>query len=144
MRKLARSDQADNRYRVPFTIFDGHTLDGACPRIVPSFCFYNWGFFGRLYMSRLHKSRTHLLVCTTLASIGFMPIQALAAPAAGDQASTGLQEIIVTAQKRAEPLQKVPLAVTVVSGDSLARLSSNSLEDIVPIIRITILREQSI
>ncbi|WP_082701938.1 TonB-dependent receptor [Novosphingobium sp. FSW06-99] len=38
-------------------------------------------------------------------------------------------EIIVTAQKRAEPLQKVPVAITVVSGDAMTRLSTNNIED---------------
>jgi iron complex outermembrane receptor protein len=38
-------------------------------------------------------------------------------------------EIIVTAQKRAEPLQKVPVAITVVSGAALSRLSTNNIED---------------
>src|SRR5687767_7004196 len=47
-------------------------------------------------------------------------------PAAVDAAATqtaeaqvGLQEIVVTAQKRAENLQTVPIAVTAVTGESL-------------------------
>src|SRR5271168_4038700 len=43
---------------------------------------------------------------------------AIAAPA---EESTQLQEIVVTAEKRTENIQEVPIAVTVVSGDSLTK-----------------------
>ena len=49
-----------------------------------------------------------------------------AAPAADAASDSG--EIIVTAQKRSERLQDVPLAVTVVSGDTLAATGKVSLE----------------
>lgn len=48
-------------------------------------------------------------------------------PAANDAAPTA--EIIVTAQKRTERLQDVPVAVSVVSGDALAKLSTVNIED---------------
>lgn len=41
--------------------------------------------------------------------------------------STGLQEIIVTAQKRAEPLQSVPVAVTAFTGDALTKSNLDTL-----------------
>lgn len=44
--------------------------------------------------------------------------------------SGSIGEIIVTARRRAEPLQKVPVAVQVVSGDQLERSNSNTLENI--------------
>src|SRR3546814_15557500 len=55
--------------------------------------------------------------------------------AAGQQQDGATQnssngEIIVTARRRAEPLQKVPVAVQVVSGDQLERSNSNTLENI--------------
>jgi iron complex outermembrane recepter protein len=46
------------------------------------------------------------------------------APASTDD---GLAEIVVTAQKRAENLQKVPIAVTAVSGDEIAQRGINTL-----------------
>jgi iron complex outermembrane receptor protein len=49
---------------------------------------------------------------------------ALAAPAAPDGA---LEEIVVTAQKRSENLQDVPIAISAVSGDFLAALGANSV-----------------
>jgi iron complex outermembrane receptor protein len=40
-----------------------------------------------------------------------------------------LQEITVTARRREEPLQKVPLAVSVIGGDSLARQGIQDIHD---------------
>ncbi len=52
---------------------------------------------------------------------------AATAPAAAAAAADSL-EIVVTAQKRSERLQDVPLAVSVVSGDALARQGAINLE----------------
>jgi iron complex outermembrane receptor protein len=59
-----------------------------------------------------------------------------AAPGSDVQASaeassdeTGLGDIVVTAQKRSERLQDVPLAVSVVSGDAIAQLGGVNLEN---------------
>lgn len=43
---------------------------------------------------------------------------------------TELQEVVVTARKRSEPLQKVPVAVTVVTGQSLQDQNNNNLQDL--------------
>lgn len=43
----------------------------------------------------------------------------------------GLQEIIVTAQRRAESLQDVPIAVQALTGDNLAQLNVATLDDFV-------------
>ena len=51
---------------------------------------------------------------------------ATATPAAPEDANPG--DIVVTAQKRTERLQNVPLAVTVVSGDAVASQGRTSLE----------------
>src|SRR3546814_16979241 len=48
----------------------------------------------------------------------------------GATQNSSIGEIIVTARRRAEPLQKVPVAVQVVSGDPLERSNSNTLENI--------------
>jgi iron complex outermembrane receptor protein len=53
-----------------------------------------------------------------------------AAPAgAADEAATGDQDIIVTARKRNETLLDVPVAVSAVSGDTLARRNINSVRE---------------
>lgn len=56
--------------------------------------------------------------CAMLAlSAGFAPSQAAAAPAQDD---TAIAEIVVTAQKRSENLQDVPVSVTALTADTLA------------------------
>lgn len=55
---------------------------------------------------------------------------ALAGAAAGAQGSTTLGEIIVTAQKRAESLQDVPIAVSAVGGDKIQDAGINKIEDL--------------
>ncbi|HXV40683.1 MAG TPA: TonB-dependent receptor plug domain-containing protein, partial [Steroidobacteraceae bacterium] len=55
---------------------------------------------------------------------------ALAGAAASAQDSTHLGEIIVTAQKRAESLQDVPLAVSAVSGARIAEAGIMKIEDL--------------
>src|ERR1700722_7099186 len=55
----------------------------------------------------------------------------LAAPAlADDAAEPQLEEIVVTAQKRAENLQTVPIAVTVVSGDAFTKANVSGFSDL--------------
>jgi len=51
------------------------------------------------------------------------------APATDQADATAPSDIIVTAQKRSERLQDVPAAVSVVSGDTLAKMSINNIED---------------
>ena len=55
---------------------------------------------------------------------------ALAGAAAGAQESTALAEIVVTAQKRTESLQDVPIAVSAVSGAKIAESGIMKIEDL--------------
>ena len=55
---------------------------------------------------------------------------ALAGAAAGAQESTSLAEIVVTAQKRTESLQDVPIAVSAVSGAKIAEAGIMKIEDL--------------
>ncbi len=72
----------------------------------------------------------YLSGAAALALIAASPALAQTAPAApaaaADEANPG--DIVVTAQKRSERLQDVPVAVTVVSGDALASAGKVSLE----------------
>lgn len=73
--------------------------------------------------------RAILMYTGSLAAICLPTAARAADPAPVEQATTDtggdtggqVEEIVVTAQKRAESLQKVPIAVTAVSGDTLAR-----------------------
>ena len=67
-------------------------------------------------MPTIWKSRTRLLLCTTLASAGLLPVHAFAQAADNGGA---LDEIIVTAQKREQRLVDVPIAVTALSAEAL-------------------------
>jgi iron complex outermembrane receptor protein len=77
--------------------------------------------------------RSTYCALAALPLVALMASPALAAdapaPVAAAPAEAAPAEIIVTAQKRSEPLQKVPVAITVVSGDAMARLSTNNIED---------------
>ncbi len=61
--------------------------------------------------------RSRLLLSTMLGAASLLPVQALA-QAADD--NVGLETIIVTAQKRAQDVQDVPIAVTALSAETLA------------------------
>jgi len=61
-------------------------------------------------------------------------------PAAQTDGSTGLADIVVTAQKRSERLQDVPVAVTAVSGQGLVNANiteSKALSSVVPSLNFT-------
>ncbi len=67
-------------------------------------------------------------VGTTAAAPG-SDVQASAEASSDDSDGSGLGDIVVTAQKRSERLQDVPLAVSVVSGDAIAQLGGVNLEN---------------
>ena len=76
-----------------------------------------------------------LLGCSALALLPAAICHAQTAPEAMGQARGGLEDIVVTAQKRAENIQDVPIAITAISGDTLqsARtLNTQSLQNAVP------------
>ncbi len=54
---------------------------------------------------------------------------AQAAETATEEGSGGLEEITVTAQKRSEDMQKVPISLTVLSGEKLSELQVTSFDD---------------
>ena len=79
-------------------------------------------------------NRSGLMVCTALVSAGLLPGQAFA-QATGAGAETQLEEIVVTAQKREQSVQDVPIAVTAVTSESLKAnriFTVNDLSSIAP------------
>ena len=83
--------------------------------------------------SRTRYARTlelALLPSLITAALASMPAYAQQATAAGDKkaAESGqIETVIVTATKRAAPLQTVPIAITVISGAQLERSNLNTL-----------------
>jgi len=75
------------------------------------------------------KIRTKMLVCTALAPVFFSPVQALAQTAA-EADNGGLEEIIVTAQKREQSVQDVPIAVTALTGETLVANRVSTVTDL--------------
>ncbi|OYW86004.1 MAG: hypothetical protein B7Z20_08065, partial [Sphingobium sp. 32-64-5] len=73
----------------------------------------------------------HILLATT-AIIGFSSVVSGAAVAqeAADQASMGLGDIVVTAQRKEESLQKAAVAIDAVTGASLTQQGILKAEDI--------------
>ena len=61
---------------------------------------------------------------------GTFASEALAQPSADSDQAGGLQEIVVTAQKRVTSLQKTPISVTAVSGEELRSAQITTLPDI--------------
>lgn len=55
--------------------------------------------------------------------------QAVAADGAVSQADTGMSDIVVTAQRRSEPLQRVPISVSALSGEMLASRNIVNVQD---------------
>jgi len=88
-------------------------------------------------MSFGEELRRNLIVGGALSALALAPCQASAQEAQSSEAQgeSGLEEIVVTAQKRAEGLQNTPIAITAVSGENLsARGASNisNLQSITP------------
>jgi iron complex outermembrane recepter protein len=65
--------------------------------------------------------RSHWLVSTAVAAAMLTPAVALAQTEAPDAASVGLEEIVVTAQRVEENLQRAALAISAVGADQLQR-----------------------
>ena len=83
-------------------------------------------------MKRKQLSRAihGVLAMSMLASAGTVMAQEAATPAAGGQKTTTLEGIKVTARKREETLQEVPVAVTAFTADSLDKLNVEDLSDL--------------
>ncbi|MGA2951428.1 MAG: TonB-dependent receptor [Caulobacteraceae bacterium] len=63
------------------------------------------------------------------ALLGGIAVMALPAMALAQTAQTSVSEVVVTAQKRSEDLQKVPVSVSVVSGAKLEDFAATNLQD---------------
>jgi len=73
---------------------------------------------------------TRASALTIILASSLLGAPSLAAETADTLGATALQEVVVTAQKRSESLEKVPLPVTAFSGDTLAKDTIHTLEDL--------------
>jgi outer membrane receptor protein involved in Fe transport len=78
--------------------------------------------------------RSALLMGAALAAVA-APALAQQVAAANDTAAAGdpsvqVQQVVVTAEKRSEAVQKVPLAISAIGGDQLVRNGADKFEDI--------------
>ena len=69
-----------------------------------------------------------VLGCTVLMLLFVAPSYGQSAP--GDQISSGLQEVVVTARRRAENLQDVPLTVSAVTAETIQNQNITNIEDL--------------
>ena len=80
----------------------------------------------------------HKLALAVSAAIGASTAAHAAGDAATDQSATtsggGLEEIIVTAQRREENLQNVPITMQAISGDQLKELNVTTIEEAVKLL----------
>ena len=66
----------------------------------------------------------------TCAIIAALSAQAGNVYAADGGASTGIEEVIVTAQRRSESIQNVPITIQAITGDQLSQLNVSSFDDV--------------
>ncbi|WP_206244316.1 TonB-dependent receptor [Novosphingobium terrae] len=74
-------------------------------------------------------------LCALLLATTAMPVKAQEAPAAEKASGAGIQDIIVTAQRRSENLQRAAIAVSAVTGDALTSrgvTTTDQLSKLVP------------
>ncbi len=67
---------------------------------------------------------TGLIISTTSATLALSVLTFCLAPQAVAQQAADVEEVVVSARRRDETLQEVPLAISVISGDDLARIGA--------------------
>ncbi|MGD9599104.1 MAG: TonB-dependent receptor [Steroidobacteraceae bacterium] len=82
-------------------------------------------------MRSLHKGRTLAAIALTgVTALGYGASAAAQSQAEGSKVVEGLQEVTVTAQRREEAEQSVPLAITALSADMLERQQIRSIQQL--------------
>jgi iron complex outermembrane receptor protein len=85
-----------------------------------------------------------LLLAGTGLALCCSPVLAQTAPAPDPQSDNRLEDIVVTAQKRSQNLQDVPISVAAITGDTIASSGVNSVEGISTVVPgITMTRQSA-
>jgi iron complex outermembrane receptor protein len=71
------------------------------------------------------------LSCAITAVLGAHTASAAAPPGIAAASSGEIPEVVVTATRRTENLQNVPIAITALTGETLAQLNVQTFEDFV-------------
>jgi iron complex outermembrane receptor protein len=79
---------------------------------------------------RMHTHRLAMFSGAAMA-VALGALSATSASAQSNSDAPVIEEVIVTAQKRSENVQKVPIAISVVSGDAMERANINSAEQLI-------------
>ena len=76
------------------------------------------------------------ITAAVLAALGGHAAAAYGAePSTGEAAAaSGLQEVVVTAQRRAESIQDVPITIQALTGSQLAQMSITTFDDVIKIL----------
>jgi outer membrane receptor protein involved in Fe transport len=75
------------------------------------------------------KTSTRWTLLAAIASLPFMPI-----PVVAEGQSAALEEVIVTARRRAENIQETPIAVSALSGDDLRERGLSNVQDLAKVV----------
>lgn len=78
----------------------------------------------------MHSYKTSPFKRGHLTGLCLLSVCAVAPALAQDSATTTVEEIVVTAQRRAETLQKVPISITALSGEQAAQLNLTKASDL--------------
>ena len=72
-----------------------------------------------------------------------LPVAVQAQAAGSDEATNQIEDVVVTARRRSESLQEVPIAVSSLGGDVVREQNRNSVPDLITLIPAITLRPQS-
>ncbi len=75
----------------------------------------------------------HIFFSLAIALGVFLALAGIPHVALAQTESAVIEEIVVTARKRAESIQEVPIAVSAMSGENMEKLNISSIQDIAPL-----------
>ena len=74
-----------------------------------------------------HRRNKAIYAAASLAAVAWLPSGAYAAQPAGQSVAGAIEEVLVTARRREESLQDVPIAISAFGGESLQQRGVESV-----------------